>query len=193
MARMARPSGWSSRLISNEQLVISNRPTRSVIPSAVEESPRSRQGQQRLQHAHSEEILRYTQDDKENGNNKSVILNEVKNLSVSTTNECRTGLEILRYTQDDKENGNETKTRSVIPSAVEESPRSRQGQQRLQHAHSEEILRYTQDDKENGNNKSVILNEVKNLSVSTTNECRTGLEILRYTQDDKESGRLPRL
>ena len=67
MARMARPSGWSSRLISNEQLVISNRPTRSVIPSAAEESPRSRQGQQRLQHAHSEEILRYTQDDKENG------------------------------------------------------------------------------------------------------------------------------
>ena len=51
------------------------------------------------------EILRYTQDDKENGNNKSVILNEVKNLSVSTTNECRTGLEILRYTQDDKESG----------------------------------------------------------------------------------------
>ena len=41
--------------------------------------------------------------------------------------------------------------------------------------------------------KSVILNEVKNLPVSTTNECRTGLEILRYTQDDKESGRLPRL
>ena len=102
---MARPSGWSSRLISNEQLVISNRPTRSVIPSAVEESPRSRQGQQRLQHAHSEEILRYTQDDKENGNNRSVILNEVKNLSVSTTNECRTGLEILRYTQDDSKNG----------------------------------------------------------------------------------------
>ena len=49
---------------------------------------------------------------------------------------------------------------------------------------NEEILRYTQDDKKNGNNKSVILNEVKNLSVSTTNECRTGLEILRYTQDD---------
>ena len=67
MARMVRPSGWSSRLISNEQLVISNRPTRSVIPSAVEESPRSRQGQQRIQHAHSEEILRYTQDDRKNG------------------------------------------------------------------------------------------------------------------------------
>ena len=51
------------------------------------------------------EILRYTQDDSENGNNKSVILNEVKNLPVSTTDECRTGLEIFRYTQDDKESG----------------------------------------------------------------------------------------
>ena len=104
MARMARLSGWSSRLISNEQLVISNRPTRSVIPSAVEESPRSRQGQQRLQRTHSEEILRCTQDDSER-KQKSVILNGVKNLSVSTTNECRTSLEILRYTQDDSENG----------------------------------------------------------------------------------------
>ena len=51
------------------------------------------------------EILRYTQDDSENGNNKSVILNEVKNLSVSTTDECRTDLEILRYTQDDRTQG----------------------------------------------------------------------------------------
>ena len=34
--------------------------------------------------------------------------------------------------------------------------------------------------------KSVILNEVKNLPVSTTDECRTSLEILRYTQDDSE-------
>ena len=143
MARMARPSGWSSRLISNEQLVISNRPTRSVIPSAVEESPRSRQGQQRLQHAHSEEILRYTQDDKENGNIKSVILNEVKNLPVSTTNECRTGLEILRYTQDDKENGN---NKSVILNEVKNLSVSTTNECRT----GLEILRYTQDDKENG-------------------------------------------
>ena len=142
MARMARPSGWSSRLISNEQLVISNRPTRSVIPSAAEESPRSRQGQQRLQHAHSEEILRYTQDDSENGNNKSVILNEVKNLSVSTTNECRTGLEILRYTQDDSENGN---NKSVILNEVKNLSVSTTNECRT----GLEILRYTQDDTEN--------------------------------------------
>ena len=37
---------------------------------------------------------------------------------------------------------------------------------------------------EGENKKSVILNEVKNLSLSTTDECRTSLEILRYTQDD---------
>ena len=63
---------------------------------------------------YSEEILRYTQDDKENGNNKSVILNEVKNLSVSTTNECRTGLEILRYTQDDIKNKKENNGHTLI-------------------------------------------------------------------------------
>ena len=143
MARMARPSGWSSRLISNEQLVISNRPTRSVIPSAFEESPRSRQGQQRLQHAHSEEILRYTQDDSKNGNNKSVILNEVKNLSVSTTNECRTGLEILRYTQDDSKEENKKR---VILNEVKNLPVSTTDECRT----GLEILRYTQDDSENG-------------------------------------------
>ena len=36
------------------------------------------------------------------------------------------------------------------------------------------------------NKKDVILNEVKNLPVGTTDECRTSLEILRYTQDDCE-------
>ena len=97
---------------------ISSQPTRdaetenkkNVIPSAVEESPRSRQGQQRLWRAHSEEILRYTQDDSREENKKSVILNEVKNLSVSTTDECRTGLEILRYTQDDSREENKRQT-----------------------------------------------------------------------------------
>ena len=48
----------------------------------------------------------------------------------------------------------ETNIERVIPSAVEESPRSRPGQQRLQRAHSEEILRYTQDDSEEENKKN---------------------------------------
>ena len=54
------------------------------------------------------EILRYTQDDCEEENKKSVILNEVKNLPVSATDECRTSHEILRYTQDDCEEENKT-------------------------------------------------------------------------------------
>ena len=60
-----------------------------------------------------EEILRFTQDDKQ-----YVILNEVKNLKVFETVESSTNLEILRFTQDDK---------TVCHSErSEESPQSRQ-------------------------------------------------------------------
>ena len=46
---------------------------------------------------YGEEILRFTQDDKQ-----YVILNEVKNLKVCETVESSTNLEILRFTQDDR-------------------------------------------------------------------------------------------
>ena len=51
---------------------------------------------QRTKRIASEEILRFTQDDKQ-----YVILNEVKNLKVCETVESNTNLEILRFTQDD--------------------------------------------------------------------------------------------
>jgi hypothetical protein len=45
---------------------------------------------------------------------KDVILNEVKNLPVGTTDECRTSLEILRYTQDDSREENKKNKRQQI-------------------------------------------------------------------------------
>ena len=80
--------------------------------------------------------------------------------------------------------------KSVIPSAAEESPRSRPGQQRLQRAHGEEILRYTQDDSKEENKKSVIPSAAEESPRSRPGQQRLqrahGEEILRYTQDDKE-------
>ena len=104
---------------------ISSQPTRdaetenknSVIPSAAEESPRSRPGQQRLQRAHSEEILRYTQDDSKEENKKSVILNEVEESPRSRQGQQRLqrahGEEILRYTQDDSKEENKRQNKLI--------------------------------------------------------------------------------
>ena len=66
-------------------------------------------------------------------------MNEVKNLSVSTTNECHTGLEILRYTQDDSREENK---KSVILNEVKNLSASTTNECRT----GLEILRYTQDD-----------------------------------------------
>ena len=89
---------------------LSRKTIRRVIPSAVEESPRSRPGKQRLQRAHSEEILRYTQDDSEEENKKSVILNLSEESPRSRPGQQRLqrahSEEILRYTQDDSEEEN---------------------------------------------------------------------------------------
>ena len=78
----------------------------------------------------------------------------------------------------------------VIPSAVEESPRSRPGQQRLQRAHGEEILRYTQDDSKEENKKSVIPSAAEESPRSRQGQQRLqrahSEEILRYTQDDSK-------
>ena len=67
----------------------------------------------------------------------------MKNLSVSTTNECRTGLEILRYTQDDSKEENKKR---VILNEVKNLSVSTTNECRT----GLEILRYTQDDSENG-------------------------------------------
>ena len=79
-------------------------------------------------------------------NKKSVILNEVKNLSVSATNECRTSLEILRYTQDDSKEENK---KSVILNEVKNLPVSTTDECRT----GLEILRYTQDDSREENKR----------------------------------------
>ena len=85
--------------------------------------------------------------DAETENKKSVILNEVKNLSVSATDECRTSLEILRYTQDDSRGENK---KSVILNGVKNLSVSATYECRT----DLEILRYTQDDRVNRKQKT---------------------------------------
>ena len=82
----------------------------------------------------------------EGENKKSVILNEVKNLSVSTTDGCRTDLEILRYTQDDSREENK---KSVILNEVKNLSVSTTDECRI----GLEILRYTQDDSREENKR----------------------------------------
>ena len=70
--------------------------SRPVILNEVK-NPLEADKRQRTQGIASEEILRFTQDDKQ-----YVILNEVKNPKVCETVESSTNLEILRFTQDDR-------------------------------------------------------------------------------------------
>ena len=82
----------------------------------------------------------YRCDEAANNGGQDVILNEVKNLPVSTTDECRTSLEILRYTQDDSQEENK---KSVILNKVKNLSVSTTDECRT----SLGILRYTQDDR----------------------------------------------